>query len=285
MTTLPLLVAVLAGASPDAGVGCGGTPCERYPSARAAFQRVLQEPTAILAIGEYHELEGAPKVPSALKHFTGELLPLLKGKATSLIAETWMTNGKCGEVEKQATQEVQRVTKRPESTEDELTTMMNASHAMGVANHILVISCDEYKGMLDEKGELDALQSLLLVKRKVEQKADEVREKGEGGVVGKMLVLYGGALHNDLHPTVDYAPYSFGPALRAVTDGHYVELDLLVPEYGALDDDVKNEAWFLEATRLAAPSGAVLVRPAADVYVLVFAPTPKGKAKTAAPKK
>jgi hypothetical protein len=282
MTTLALL-AVLA-STPDAGVGCAGTPCERFPSAKAAFQRVLERPTAILAIGEYHELEGAPKVPSALKRFTTDMLPLLKGRATSLVAETWMTNGKCGEVEKKATQEVERVTQRPASTEDELTTMLNASHALGVSNHILVISCDEYKGMLGKDGQLDPEQSLLLVKRKVEQKADEVREKGEGGLMGKTLVLYGGALHNDLHPTLDYAPYSFGPALQAVTDGKYVELDLLVPEYGALDDDVKKEGWFLEATRLAGTSGAVLVRPVDGVYILVFAATPP-KNKASSPKK
>ena len=116
MSALLLLVLAVA---PDAGVpAC--TPCAVVASPLAGFQRVLERKPAILAVGEYHEVTGAPKVPSAIARFTKDLLPALKGKVTSLVVETWMLNGKCGAAEKQATAAVAKTTQRPDSTEDEV---------------------------------------------------------------------------------------------------------------------------------------------------------------------
>ena len=266
---LPILL-VLLSAAPDGGTTCGAVPCEAFKNARAAFERVVQRPPVVLAVGEYHEVEGGPKVKSAISRFTRELLPALKGQATSLVVETWMTNGRCGEVEKAAVAEVKKVTRRPETTEDEITTLLDASYAQGIANHILILSCDEYRGMLDEKGKLDAEKSLLLVRKKVEEKALEVREKKEGGLPGKLLILYGGALHNDLKPLEGWEPYAFGPSLSQAIDGGYVELDLVVPEFASKDEDLLKETWFAPALKLAGTRQVVLVSPSPDVYVLVF---------------
>ena len=278
----PLLLLALAAdggtlAAPDGGARgarpprtCGDTPCETFSSSRAAFERVLASAPLVLAVGEVHEVEGAPRVKSALKRFSDELLPTLKGRATSLIAETWMTTGRCGEVEKKATAEVKKVTQRPDTTEDELTTMMGRAYDLGLVKHILLINCEEYRGMLDEQGELDADKSLRLVRRKVEEKALEVREKGEGAVSGRMLVLYGGALHNDLVPADGWADYSFGPSLTAELDGGYAELDLLVPEYIEKDEDLRKEPWFGAALKLARGGSTVLVTPHPNVWMLIF---------------
>lgn len=269
----PLLFLVLA--ATDGGTLCGPAPCEAFKTPRAAFDVVVARKATVLAIGEYHEVEGAPKVQSALKRFTKELLPALKGQATSLVVETWMTNGRCGKVEKAAVAEVKKVTKRPESTEDELTTLLDTSYAQGIANHILVLDCDEYEGMLNASGGLDAEKSLLLVRRKVEEKALEVREKGEGGFPGKALLLYGGAIHNDLVPMEDWKQYSYGPSLQKAVDGGYVEVDLVVPEYGKADDDLVKEPWWPAALKLAGTTKTVLVAPHPGVYVLVFPSKPK----------
>ena len=65
--------------------------------------KVLELQPSILAVGEVHQVEGGPKVKSAVKRFATELLPALKGRAGALVLETWMTTGKCGELEKKAT--------------------------------------------------------------------------------------------------------------------------------------------------------------------------------------
>lgn len=258
------LLASLVIAQPDAGITAFKTPKE-------AFARVLASKPQILGVGEYHELKGAPKVPSAIKHFTTEALPVLDGGATSLIVETWMLNGRCGQVEKQAAQAVEKTTQRPEETEDEVTTMMGRAYDLGLKNHTLLITCDDYKSMLDKDGELDAEQSLLLMRRKVEEKALQVREEEEGGLPGKLLILYGGALHNDLTPTADDAPYAFGQSLQRETRGGYAELDLLVPEYVDTDKALLETPWFPPALALAKQGKTVLVQPSPGVNVIVFA--------------
>lgn len=271
---MSLLVALLLTAAPDAGVpGC--VPCSVVASPLAGFKRVLERKPAILAVGEYHELNGAPKVPSAIRRFTSDLLPALQGKVTSLVVETWMLNGKCGAAEKQATAAVEKTTQRPASTEDEVTTLLDRTYKMGVKNHILLIDCDDYRSMLDDAGELDGEASLLLVKRKVEAKALEVLEREEGGTPEKVLLLYGGALHNDLEPLPDWRAYSFGPALSKETGGRTLELDLLIPEYVEGDEDLAKEPWFPAALALSAAGKTVLINPHPDVYLLLFARTKK----------
>jgi hypothetical protein len=261
------LAAVVLAASPDAGC----TPCTVVASPLEGFQRVLDAKPAVLAVGEVHELKGSPKVQSALKRFTRELLPALQGRVTSLVVETWMLNGACGEVEKKANTVVSKATQRPDSTEDELTAFLDRTYAMGVKNHILIIDCDDYRSMLSDAGELDAEASLLLVKRKVEEKAREVIDREEGGTAERVLVLYGGAVHNDLVPLPEWAAYSFGPSLAK--DAHVVELDLLVPEYVEDDEDLKKEPWFAAAMTLSKKGKTVLINPHLDVYLLLFART------------
>lgn len=266
--TFTLLLALAAAPAADGKVPCPG--CATFKTPRGAFEKVLAEAPLVLAVGEYHEVKGGPKVPSAIKRFTNDFLPLLQGKAGALIAETWMLSGKCGEVEKQANQEVEKVTQRPKETEDEVTTLLDRSYKLGLKNHILLLSCDDYRSMLGEDGELDAAKSLLLVKRKVEEKALEVREKEEAGVEGKMLVLYGGALHNDLEPLEALKDYTFGPALLREAQGRYLELDLLVPEYVRDDEDLAKLPWFAPAMARAAKGQTVLVSPAPNVRFLLF---------------
>lgn len=271
-----LLALLLLAATPDAGVpACA--PCSVVASPLVGFRRVLARKPAILAVGEYHEVTGAPKVPSAIARFTKDLLPALKGRVASLVVETWMMNGKCGVAEKQAVAAVAKTTQRPDSTEDELTALLDRTFKMGVKNHILLIDCDDYRSMLDDAGELDGEASLLLVKRKVEAKALDVLEKGEGGTPEHLLLLYGGAVHNDLEPLPEWRAYSFGPTLRRETNGHAVELDLLVPEYVETDEDLLKEPWFQSALALSKAGKTVLVNPHPDVYLLLFPRTKKTK--------
>jgi hypothetical protein len=267
--------AALLGAGPamakaaERGQACGPT-CLTFAKPRAAFEAVLEKQPAILGLGEVHELEGRRKVPSAIKRFTRELLGSLKGKATALVVETWMTTGQCGEVEKKATAEVKKETERPASTEDEVTTLLGKAHDLGVAPHILTLTCDEYRKLLQPDGEMDPVGTLELITAKMQEKAEELYEARQEAHGTGTVVLYGGALHNDLYPAEDSETFSFGPALAKATQGHYVELDLYVPEFIADDEDLKKEPWFAQAQKLAASGKTALFNPKPDSYVLVF---------------
>jgi hypothetical protein len=266
-----LLAIALAAAPASAELPCGEAKCVTFSTPAAAFEKVLERAPVILAIGEYHETEGMPKVKSAIKRFTLSMVPLLKGRAASLVAETWITTGKCGEVEKQAVAEVKKVTQRPDTTESEIETMLGASYKLGIHNHILSLDCDEYRSMVGADGELDAEKSLRMMREKVQEKALELREKDEAGTAGKLLVLYGGALHNDLYPADDWKDYSFGPKLSGMVKGSYVELDLLVSQYVEKDTDLLAQSWFAPALALAKKGKTVLVAPKPNSYVLLFA--------------
>jgi hypothetical protein len=244
-----------------------------FPSSAKAWAAIDLRRTDVLAVGEYHETTGAPKVPSALAHFTRELLPVLTPRPTSLVMETWMTKGACGTVERAATKAVEKATERPASTEDEVTTLLDRTYALGVKNHILMVSCDDYRGLLDDAGALDPEASLLLVRRKVEARAVQARDDDEAAVEGKLLLLYGGAVHNDLAPLPAWAPYSFGPALSLAMGGRYTEVDLLVPEYVEDDEDLTKERYFAPAMALAKAGKTVLIHPQPRVWLLLFAAT------------
>jgi hypothetical protein len=265
------LVALLVLTALDGGVEPG--VITTWPSAAKAWAAIDLSATDVLAVGEYHETTGAPKVTSAIAHFTRELLPLIAPRPTSLVVETWMVKGTCGAVERQATAAVEKTTGRPASTEDEVTTLLDRSYAMGVKNHILVVGCDDYRAMLDDAGELDPAASLLLVRHKVEARAVQARDDEEAAVPGKLLLLYGGALHNDLAPVPPWEPYSFGPALSLAVGGRYTEVDLLVPEYVEGDEDLAKAPWFAPAMALAKSGKTVLVHPTARVWLVLFAAT------------
>ncbi len=246
-----------------------------FSSPAKAWAAIDLSHTDVLAVGEYHERLGAPKVRSALAHFTRELLPVITPRPTSLVVETWMTKGTCGQVERTATAAVARATERPQSTEDEVTTLLDRTFAMGVKNHILVVGCDDYRALLDDAGELDPEASLLLVRRKVEARAVQARDDEEAAVEGKLLLLYGGAVHADLAPPAQWAPYSFGPSLSLAVGGRYTEVELLVPEYVEGDEDLSKEPAFAPALALARSGKTVLVHPRPRVWWLLFAATPR----------
>jgi hypothetical protein len=96
-------------------------------------------------------------------------------------------------------------------------------------------------------------------------------------------VVYGGALHNDLFPIAELAPFTFGRAVRQRTAGHYLEIDLYVPEYIAKDAKIRTQPWFADYARLSkrAKGQPVLVERAPDSFIVIFPPTPAKPAQRA----
>jgi hypothetical protein len=257
--------------APDPGVACGELNCQAFNRPASAFAQVLLQKPKVLGVGEFHEITGATKrkIPSAIHRFTTDMLPQLSGVADHLVVETWMKTGKCGETEKKAMAAVQETTKRPETTEDEVTTLLSHAYDQKVAPHVLTVDCDEYKKMLDDKGELDPVNTLQVVSDKLLEKAQELLKRPET----RMVALYGGALHNDLFPDEDLKTFSYGPQLDEETKHQLLELDLYVPEYIENDDDLKKAPWFAGAMKLAKAGKTVLVQPHEHSFVIVFART------------
>jgi hypothetical protein len=102
--------------------------------------------------------------------------------------------------------------------------------------------------------DLDALQhagddqvdvSLTTIARLSHEQASRmVARDANGPDHGKMVVLYGGTLHNDLAPSNDAARWSYAPALAAEVQGRFVAIDLIVPEFVGTGAVWQKLAWW-----------------------------------------
>lgn len=92
-----------------------------------------------------------------------------------------------------------------------------------------------------------------------------------GNVAGDRLILvYGGGLHNDLLPRAELAAYTFGPKVRDEQSGRYLEVDLYVPEYVERDPGMTKEPWFQLYKKRVRPGQTVVIRRMQGSYIIVF---------------
>jgi len=277
------VLAAAAAAAAQVGPVAGPPRATRFESPSAAIAAALDETRiagGVVAFGELHQTLATVGVPSALHRFTGELFPGLAPRFSQLVVETWMTTGRCGEAEKAVTADVEKTTERPPQTESEIETLLRVAHDRGVQPRILSIGCADYQAMRSGDG-VDYDRTLRVtaaaldtaISRALRSAALAARTTGP-----RLVAVYGGALHNDLHPDPELAAYSFAPAVLKATLGHYIEIDLVVPEYAETSEAVKAQPWW-RAYQAARRSGAtVLVRRDPRSFVVVFPGTTSQKA-------
>jgi hypothetical protein len=212
--------------------------------AMAALGPWLSDATGVVAFGEVHQDEATVKVRSALARFTDEIFPALAPRASHLIVETWVTTGACGAAEQHVTKDVARVTERPAGTESEIVRLLRLAKKSGVAPHVLSVSCDEYAKLAGGQGGAVDYQALLALTRRHLQSAILEALTLPRPPNRPLILVYGGALHNDLYPDRALAPFAFGPAVFALMRGDYREVDLYVPELVERLASMKKERWF-----------------------------------------
>jgi hypothetical protein len=246
---------------------CGAMPCSLFDTPEAAFDAVLATKPVVLAVGETHAPKDAT-VPSTTKRFTDAMLPKLQGRATDLVLELWVANGKCGQQEKQVQKQQKDVTAtQADTNQNEFVVLGTAAKKVGIEPHVLVPGCDEYARILDAgAGDVDAMLSMIA--RLTARDLGALLAKRKEG--DSMLVAYGGAMHNDARPRKGREAWSFGPQMNDATKGRYVELDLIVPEYVKDTDAWKAQPWYPHWDREKHGKKAVLFQPGPGAYALVF---------------
>jgi hypothetical protein len=266
----------------------GGVPRHIvFPGAGPALAHLLADRPRVVGFGEYHQRVGGPTVPSALKRFTEQMLPVLATQATDLVVETWVTDGSCGATEKKVVANVKKTTERPKETENEIVTLALRARAARVQPHALKVGCADYKRILGGK-QVDYVKLLEFIGQKLRDTAVDAmaqRAKPAAGPDGgapasqpasapdrrRLVALYGGALHNDLYPAAGLEAWSYAAALAK--HGRYVEVDLYVPEYVAADERLAKEPWFPLLKRAGADR-VLLIERDKDSYILVLSTTP-----------
>lgn len=272
----PASASAPAALAPGQTFACGSLRCELFTSPEAAFKHVVEtEKPLVLALGESHAQKGAPDVRSTTVRFTEQLLPALEGKASSLVLELWVADGKCGKAtEKKVAEQQKEVTKtQAEGNPNEFVKLGEKSKSLGIVPFILRPTCDEYE-TIKKAGDNAVLEMLAMITRNMKAKVESLFKETEKKSPGKMVVTYGGSMHNDIAPVAGREDWSFAAGLDKLSPGRYVELDLVVPEYIKDTDSWRKLPWFAsyEADRFA--SSVVLIKVAPKSYVIVFARTP-----------
>jgi hypothetical protein len=242
-----------------------------YPSAADAIRALLADAGGVVAFGEIHQDTATTATRSSLARFRDEVLPMLAPRAAHLIVETWVTRGACGKAEARVTEDVQATTERPPETENEIVSLLRRAKEAGVAPHILEVTCDEY-AVLAGSGDrgVDYEKLLAITTRHLEA---AVRQAAllPRSPERPLVLVYGGALHNDLYPRPAMAAYSFAPASYALMRGAYREIDLYVPEFAERMPSARQEPWY-RVWRRAAKSGVVSVIPRSSHSAVVVFP-------------
>jgi hypothetical protein len=253
-------------------------PHRVLPTAAAALASIVQPASGpaprVLGIGEAHQTARMAGVRSALSRFSAELLPVLAGHVTDLVIESWIEPANCNGEAAQASAEVTRDIERPASTENELLTLVERARGLRLRPHLLSFGCDDYRALRGPDGQVNYEALLQAVTVRLRDQA--LTGLGHEGAV---IALYGGALHNDLHPNPGVADFSYAVAVDAAAPGAYVEIDLLVPEYVTGNAAFAREPWYPLLPR-AGPDHVVLIERAPRSYVLLL---PAGSAARSAP--
>ena len=251
-------------ATPDAAPAPALPAHDTYPDLAAALRATIPADARVLGFGELHARVDRAPVRSALAAFT-QALPAIGQRVSDLVLETWLVDPRCGQKAVQATARVETEVKRPASTKSELTLLAEAARAAQIQAHAMTLTCKDYETIGDPVAMLGVTTREL---RRIATSA--VRHRDREPEHRPWIAVYGGALHNDRFPATTVAEWSYAEAVDEVTAGHYVELDLIVPEYIKDTETWTSLAWYSKYDKGRLGDKAVLFNPRAGSYVLIF---------------
>ncbi len=207
---------------------------------------MLAEAPRVLAIGEAHAQSDGPKAASSTRRFMDGLLPHLAPRASDLVIELWVASGECGKVEQKVKQQQSAVTAPQAATnQNDFLELGHRAKALGIMPHALVPSCEQYQKIAGA-GAADIEEMLTMIKGVTQHDIEQLLTQR---APERLVVAYGGAMHNDLVPREGRADFSFGPALASATGGHYVEVDLVIPEQIKDSEAWRSLPWYSHYSR------------------------------------
>lgn len=265
------------GSKPCAKVA-GAPACLKFASPEDAFRFVLSKDPLILAVGEAHAQKGTESLASSTKRFTEVLLPILAPRASDIVVELWAPDPKCiKEVKKVATAQKPVTDVQASTNQNEYVVLGTKAKEAGMTPWLLRPTCDDF-AMLADAGADTVSASLGLIKRLTQSKITQLYDRNKASSPPqKVVVAYGGALHNDLAPTEAMRDYSFGPELDLLAAKRYIELDLIVPEYVKASPAWEKLPWYaaFEAEKAAAglEGNTTVYATGPQSFVLVFPPS------------
>lgn len=245
---------------------CGNLRCRTFEDAESAFDFVLRSRPRVLAIGEAHA-QSDSQTASTTRRFMDTLLPRLAPRASDLVIELWVQSGSCGKPVEQQVARQQRAVTAPqaESNQGEFVELGHRAKALRIQPHALVPTCEQHEKIANA-GPNDVEEMLRMLARVTARDLEVLHARREPE---RLLVAYGGALHNDLHPRPGREAFSFGPELSRLTGGRYVELDLIRGEQIKDNEIWRAQPWYERHVQQGSKK-PVLYSWAVSAYALVW---------------
>jgi hypothetical protein len=242
-------------------------PHREFADTRQAIEAILAEvpQVKVYAVGEYHMTSKSVARSSPLARFTNEILAMLEPRAHHLVVESWLDDGCRSSAKKQIAQAIDR----PNSQTKQLEALFVKTRRLRLEAHDLPITCIEHDSLLDAGGHVDFLQLLEMVTDKL---GDETREMLHEDP-DHPVIVYGGALHNDLYPRWPLEDLSYAVSLQRELGGGVLELDLIVPEVVQDVALARSEPWAPLLNR-AAPDRVVVWERGPSSYVVILPTQP-----------
>ncbi|MDP9149018.1 MAG: hypothetical protein M3O36_03625 [Myxococcota bacterium] len=256
------------------GEACGAWECTQYDSPAEAFRAAIESAPLVIGVGEAHPKRGA-RVASAAKRFTEELLPVLRGRASDLLVELMQPPAGCDEASADVRGRQTLVTSQQAAdSQSEYVVLGARARSEGIIPDLLRPACADLEAIRRAGDEAIPVSLETIARLSVSQAERLVdRARSSASDQGKAVVLYGGALHNDLEPAPERARWSYGPALDAYVGGRFVAVDLIVPEFIGDDDAWRSLvwwAWWSSEDRAPLGAKATLLHVGARSYVLLL---------------
>src|SRR5579859_1446134 len=185
MRALLVVLAACGAYDPIAEVPHGS---RELPDTKAAIEAILAEnPTPrVYAIGEYHQTRNAIAKTSPLARFTHEIIDLLEPSARHLVVESWADSA-CW-----AKPDLDAITQRPGTTQMEILRLVRRSQQIHMDAHGLPMTCIEHSALRGD--------NVLLLLETITDKLHETIDGLLAEDPDHAVIVYGGALHNDLYP-------------------------------------------------------------------------------------
>lgn len=214
-----------------------------HPDLGAAFAHILRDKPRVLGVGELHVRTDKGPTASALARFSAEAMPALGPQVSDLVIETWIVDPAC-KTGGEATRRVESAMKRPESTKNEIGGLIGIIKQNGIKAHVMRLTCEDLAAVAPPEG-VDGEKLLGVVTRELGRVSrSAVRYRDERAEPRPLIVVYGGALHNDLYPYKSTRQWSYALELDEATGGRFVEVDLYLPELVEGEALYQAEAWY-----------------------------------------
>jgi hypothetical protein len=267
--------------APADGEPCGALQCRRFADAAAALRFVLRERPLMLGLGEAHTPAGSEHLVTTAARFTEQLLPALAESASHLIVELLAPNPTCREAARPLEQAQKPVTEpQAPSNQSDYVALGVRARALGIEPFLLTPSCQEFQAIA-AAGEDAIAQTLATIASITLRMAKGALVQNHEAGSTRLVLAYGGALHNDLSPSPTRPAFRYGDALQDFTAGRYVALDLIVRELIKDNEAWRALPWYAALDRELHPDSYLLLQPAPHSYVLFFPSARRSSASSA----